>query len=62
MSPLLTAKWQNVKYLITCFRLYDILAKTRSRMTAAIMFSRQMTLVHTQALFSFEKFSLPLSS
>ena len=27
--------------MITCFRQYDILAKTRNRMTTAITFSRQ---------------------
>ena len=41
LSPLQIVKWWNFLHLITCSRHYDILAKTRSKMTTAITFSRQ---------------------
>ena len=43
--------------VITCSRYYDILAKSRCRMTTAITFPRQTTLVHARALLSVEKIS-----
>ena len=49
------AKRSNFVHLITCFRHYDILAKTRSRITTAITFSRQTTLVHSRAQLSIGK-------
>ena len=35
------SRWEplNLQHLITCFRNYDILAKTRSKMKTAITFS-----------------------
>ena len=49
-------KMTKLQDLITCFRNYDILAKTCSRMTTAITFSRQMKLVHARAFLGIEKF------
>ena len=41
LHPLAIAKWSNFQYLITCFRHFDILAKTHSRVTTTTTFSRQ---------------------
>ena len=41
LCSLPVSKWQNLSYLITCFRHHDFLAKTRSGMTTTIKFSRQ---------------------
>ena len=55
-------KTSNIhEHLITCFRHYDILAKTRSRMTTATSFPAKMTRVHGRALFITEKISYWLS-
>ena len=43
------------EHLITCFRYFDILAKTRSRVTTATTFPVKMTLVHAWALLSIEE-------
>ena len=41
VKPSPDSKIENFLHLITCCRYYDILAKTRSRTTTAITFSRQ---------------------
>ena len=63
-SPFPVAKWLHFSNLITCSRHYDILAKTRSRMTTAITFSRQNDVASQsgRALLSIEKISYEWSS
>ena len=45
----------QMAYLTTCFRHYDILAKTHSGMTTATGFPAKMTFSHARALLIIEK-------
>ena len=46
VKPSLDRKMIKFTHLVTCSRHYDILAKSRRRMTTAITFSRKRTLAH----------------